>query len=146
MLVGRLSKKLSSCGRVRRRPTECPQGVSIKYSMISLRPPRRTSSILLITFAAHKIHRLAEILASASRRSVRVRLIRKRLSNTPVLGKGFVLKFSDERRTEGFSTQTTYTRGSSGVGGGIHEQRHAAKRVLQESRFELRYAESPREQ
>ena len=31
--------------------------------------------ILLITFAAHKIHRLAEILASASRRSVRVRLI-----------------------------------------------------------------------
>lgn len=33
------------------------------------------NDILLITFAAHKIHRLAEILASASRRGVRVRLI-----------------------------------------------------------------------
>jgi cardiolipin synthase len=31
--------------------------------------------ILLVTFAAHKIHRLAELLASASRRGVRVRLI-----------------------------------------------------------------------
>ena len=31
--------------------------------------------ILLVTFAAHKIHRLAEILASASGRGVRVRLI-----------------------------------------------------------------------
>jgi cardiolipin synthase len=31
--------------------------------------------ILLVTFAAHKIHRLAEVLASASRRRVRVRLI-----------------------------------------------------------------------
>ena len=31
--------------------------------------------ILLVTFAAHKIHRLAETLASASRRGVRVRLI-----------------------------------------------------------------------
>jgi hypothetical protein len=31
--------------------------------------------ILLITFAAHKIHRLAESLASASRRGVRVRLV-----------------------------------------------------------------------
>src|SRR5437867_8640856 len=81
-----------------------------------------------------------------ARRASQRKVHRKRLSNTPVLGKGFVLKFSDERRTEGFSTQTTYTRGSSGVGGGIHEQRHAAKRVLQESRFELRYAESPREQ
>ena len=30
--------------------------------------------ILLITFAAHKVHRLAEVLASASRRGVRVRL------------------------------------------------------------------------
>ncbi len=33
--------------------------------------------ILLVTFAAHKIHRLAEALASASRRGVRVRLIPK---------------------------------------------------------------------
>ena len=31
--------------------------------------------ILLVTFAAHKIHRLSEILASAARRGVRVRLI-----------------------------------------------------------------------
>ena len=35
-----------------------------------------------------------------------------------------MLKFPDERRTEGFSTQPTYTGGSSGVGGGIHEQRY----------------------
>jgi phosphatidylserine/phosphatidylglycerophosphate/cardiolipin synthase-like enzyme len=31
--------------------------------------------ILLITFAAHKIQRLADVLASASRRGVRVRLV-----------------------------------------------------------------------
>jgi hypothetical protein len=41
-----------------------------------------------------------------------------------------VLKFPDDRRTEGFSTQTTNPRGSSGVGGGIHEQRDAAERHL----------------
>ncbi len=54
----------------------------------------------------------------------------KRLTNTPVRGTRFVLKFSDEWRTEDFSTKTTYTRGSSGVGGGIHEQRHATERIF----------------
>jgi hypothetical protein len=53
-----------------------------------------------------------------------------------------VLKFPHERRTEGFSTQTTYTRGSSGVGGGIHEQQYAAERVLPQAAVELRHAES----
>ena len=57
-----------------------------------------------------------------------------------------MLKFPDERRTEGFSTQTTYTRGSSEVGGGIHEQRYAAERVLPESGFELQHAGSPSEE
>jgi hypothetical protein len=52
------------------------------------------------------------------------------------------LEFPDERRTEGFGAQTTYTRGSSGIGGGIHEQRYAAKRVLPQSAVELRQAES----
>ena len=33
------------------------------------------NEILLITFAAHKIHRLTEALALASRRSVRIRLL-----------------------------------------------------------------------
>ena len=56
-----------------------------------------------------------------------------------------MFKFPDERRTEGFSTQTTYTRGSSGVGGKIHEQRYAAERVLPESGLELRHAESSSE-
>jgi hypothetical protein len=53
-----------------------------------------------------------------------------------------VLKFPDERRTEGFITQTTYTRGSSGVSGRVCEQRYAAERVLPQSAVELRYAES----
>src|SRR5579864_871999 len=68
--------------------------------------------------------------------------VRKRLSNTPVPGKRFVLKFPDELRTEGFTTQTTYTRGSSGVSGRVCEQRYAAERVLPQSTVELRYAES----
>jgi hypothetical protein len=66
----------------------------------------------------------------------------ERLSNTPVPGKRFVLKFPDERRTEGFITQTTYTRGSSGVSGRVCEERYAAERVLPQSAVELRYAES----
>jgi phosphatidylserine/phosphatidylglycerophosphate/cardiolipin synthase-like enzyme len=41
------------------------------YDMISA----AQKDILLITFAAHKIHRLAEALASASRRDVRIRLL-----------------------------------------------------------------------
>src|ERR1035437_9003448 len=73
---------------------------------------------------------------------VPLRVNRKRLSNTPVRGTRFVLNFPDDRRTEGFSTQTTYTRRSSGVGGGIHEQRYAAERVLPQSAVELRHAES----
>jgi hypothetical protein len=70
----------------------------------------------------------------------------KRLTNTPVPRRRFVLKFPDERRTEGFSTQTTYTRGSSGLGGGIHEQRYATERVLPQSAVKLRHAESAPEE
>jgi hypothetical protein len=70
----------------------------------------------------------------------------KRLTNTPVPRRRFVLKFPDERRTEGFSTQTTYTRGSSGRGGGIHEQRYATERVLPQSAVKLRHAESAPEE
>ena len=64
------------------------------------------------------------------------------LSNTPVPGRRFVLKFPDERRTEGFITQTTYTRGSSGVSGRVCEQRYATERVLPQPAVELRHAES----
>ena len=71
---------------------------------------------------------------------------RKRLTNTPVRGVVSVLKFPDERRTKGFNTQTTYTRGSSGVGGGIHEQRYAPQRVLPQAPVELRHAESALEE
>src|ERR1700688_1632374 len=66
----------------------------------------------------------------------------KRPSNTSVPRGRFMLKFPEERRTEGFSTQTTYTRGSSEVGGGIHEQRYAAERVLSQSAVKLRHARS----
>ncbi len=62
---------------------------------------------------------------------------RKRSSNTPVQGIRFGLKFPDERRTKGVSTQTTYTHGCSGVGGGIHKQRYAAERVLPQLAVEL---------
>jgi hypothetical protein len=75
------------------------------------------------------------------------RLMGKRLTNPPVREVRFcvVLEFPDERRTKGFSTQTTYTQRSSGVGGGIHEQ-YAPQRVLSESGFELRHAGSPSEE
>ena len=53
-----------------------------------------------------------------------------------------MLKFPDERRTEGFITQTTDTPGSSGVSVRVCEQRYAAERVLPQSAVELRYAES----
>jgi hypothetical protein len=66
----------------------------------------------------------------------------KRLSNTPVPGRRFVLKLPHERKRKGFITQTTYTLGSSGVGGRVCEQRYAAERVLPQSAVELRYAES----
>jgi hypothetical protein len=70
----------------------------------------------------------------------------KRLSNTPVPGRRSVLKFPDERRTEGFITQATYPSGSSAVGGRVCAQRDAAERVLPESRFELQHAGSPSEE
>ena len=57
-----------------------------------------------------------------------------------------MVKFPDERRTEGISTQATYTRGSSAASGGIHEQRHAAERVLSQSAVELWQAESALEE
>src|SRR5258707_13570528 len=67
----------------------------------------------------HACSHVRDLLASKVR-DVREKVDRKRLSNTPVPGRRFVLKFPDERRTEGFITQTTYTHGSSGVSGGIH--------------------------
>jgi hypothetical protein len=57
-----------------------------------------------------------------------------------------VLKFPDERRTEGFRTQTTYTRGSSRVSDRIHEQRYAAERVLSQSAVQLQHAKSAPEE
>jgi hypothetical protein len=57
-----------------------------------------------------------------------------------------VLKCLDERRTQGLAIQAAHTRGSSGVGSGIPEQRHAAQRVLPESELELRHAESAPEE
>jgi hypothetical protein len=58
-----------------------------------------------------------------------------------------VLKCSDDRKNRVVSAQATHTSGSSGVGGGIHEQRYASERVLPQSAVELRHAESaPEEQ
>src|SRR5713101_4770331 len=85
--------------------------------------------------------------ANSRASSVRTASIKgKRLTNTPVRGIVSVLKFPDERRTKGFNTQTTYTRGSAGVGGGIHEQRDAPQRVLPQAPVELRHAESAPEE
>jgi hypothetical protein len=56
-----------------------------------------------------------------------------------------VLKCPYGRKNKVGSTEATYTSRSSAVGGGIHEQRHAAQRVLPESRFELQHAGSPSE-
>jgi hypothetical protein len=66
----------------------------------------------------------------------------KRLTNTFVRGVVTVFKLSDDRKNRVVRAQATDTRGSSGVGGGIHEQRDAAERVLPQSAVELRYAES----
>jgi hypothetical protein len=44
------------------------------------------------------------------------------------------------------SAQATDTSRGSTVGGGIHEQRHAAERVLPQSGFEFQYAGSPSEE
>lgn len=70
----------------------------------------------------------------------------KRLTNTPVRGVVSVLKWLDDRRKEVVSAQATYASGGSAVGGGVCEQRHAAQRVLPESRFELRYPASSSEE
>jgi microsomal dipeptidase-like Zn-dependent dipeptidase len=68
---------------------------------------------------------------------------RKRLTNTPVRQARSVLKCPDDRKNRVVSAQTTYPCGSSAVGGRVCEQRHAAERVLPESRFELQHAGSP---
>jgi hypothetical protein len=66
-----------------------------------------------------------------------VTLLRKRLTNTPVRQAESVLKCPDDRKNRVVSAQATYPCGSSAVGGRVCEQRHAADRVLRESRFEL---------
>jgi hypothetical protein len=71
---------------------------------------------------------------------------RKRLTNTPVHGVVSVLKLLDDCRKEVVGAQTTYARGSSAVGGGVCEQRHATQRVLSDSAVELRHAESSSEE
>jgi len=50
----------------------------------------------------------------------------KRLTNTPVRMARSVLKCPNDRKNRVVSTQTTYPRGSSAVGGGVCEQRYAA--------------------
>ena len=67
----------------------------------------------------------------------------KCLSNTPIRQAGSVLNFSDDRKNRVVSAQTTYPRGSSDVGDGIHEQRYAAERVLPEPGVELQHTGSP---
>src|SRR5215469_2345349 len=70
----------------------------------------------------------------------------KRLTNTPVLQAGSVLKCPDDRKNRVVSAQATYASGSSTVGGRVCEQRYAAERVLPESRFELQHSGSPPEE
>ena len=67
----------------------------------------------------------------------------KRLTNTPGRQAGSVLKCPDDRKNRVVSAQTTYTGGSSAVGGRVCEQRYAAERILPESRFELQHTGSP---
>ena len=55
----------------------------------------------------------------------------KRLTNTPVLQAGSVLKCPDDRKNRVVSAQATYASGSSAVGGRVCEQRYAAERVCQ---------------
>ena len=69
----------------------------------------------------------------------------KRLTNTPVRQEGFVLKCPDACKNRVVSAQATYPCGGSAVGGRVCEQRHAAERVLPESRLELQHAGSPSE-
>src|SRR5215472_14708386 len=73
-------------------------------------------------------------------------MYRKRLTNTPVLQAGSVLKCPDDRKNRVVSAQATYASGSSAVGGRVCEQWYAAERVLPESRFELQHFGSPSEE
>ena len=56
---------------------------------------------------------------------------------------GICVEVPDDRKNRVVSAQATHSRGSSEVGGGIQEQRHATQRVLPESRFELQHTGSP---
>jgi hypothetical protein len=56
-----------------------------------------------------------------------VLIVRKRLTNTPVLQAGSVLNLSDDRKNNVVSAQATYPCGSSAVGGRVCEQRYAAE-------------------
>src|SRR6266852_140721 len=47
----------------------------------------------------------------------KVKLNRKRLTNPPFEGRGFVLQCPDDRKNRVVSTQATYTSGSSAVSG-----------------------------
>lgn len=67
----------------------------------------------------------------------------KRLTNTPVLMLGSVLKCPDDCKNRVVSAQATDTSRSSAVSSGVCEQRHATERVLSESRFELQHSGSP---
>src|ERR1700739_1387189 len=73
------------------------------------------------------------------------RLTCKRLTNTPVRAIASVLKCAGDRKNRVFSAQAAYQCGGSAVGGRVCEQRHAAERVLPESRLELQHAGSPSE-
>jgi hypothetical protein len=57
-----------------------------------------------------------------------------------------VLQWLDDRKSRVVSAQATHSRGSSEVGGGIHEERYAPQRVLSESEFELQHAGSASEE
>ena len=70
----------------------------------------------------------------------------KRSRNTPVRGVRSVVKWSDEPRTESSGTEPTDASGGSAVSGRVCEQRYATERVLPESGFELRHAESASEE
>jgi hypothetical protein len=67
---------------------------------------------------------------------------RKRLTNTPVPVVVSVLRWLDDREKNVVSAQATHPRGSSATGGEVCGKRHATERVLPESGFELRHAES----
>ena len=57
-----------------------------------------------------------------------------------------MVKWSDEPRTESSGTEPTDASGDSAVSGRVCEQRYAAERGLQQSRFELQHVGSPPEE